>query len=257
MNQGHDVFIFSGELGSPVLKTWIETSMAGREKIRMKNDFVRIVSPETRLQIREWYEKRIWCFDSTTNDAEVILDRAVNVTRRFGVKIWVLDNLMTLDIGANNDSNLWQKQKEFIVKLVNLANNYNVLIVLVAHPRKTTELRRITAEDVSGSNDLGNLAQYILGVHRYTKAEKEGQKDSKGNYKRGFEPVKEDVEISIFKNRYTGKVDNWKEYFDYPSMRFYSNTQELYKRYKWNRDTSPIPTTDPNKHEDTPDWVGD
>jgi twinkle protein len=249
LNQGHDVFVFSGELSGPVIRQWIETTMAGRESITMKNEFVRIIEPKARTAMKEWYRSRVWLYDDRNNNsAEAILDKAVTLIRRFGVKVIILDNLMTIDIGSN-DNNLWQKQKEFAVKLANLAITYNVLIVLVAHPRKTgSEIRRIVADDVSGSNDIGNIAQYIVGVHRFSDKEKEGELNNKGEYKRGHEPIEFDVDVDIFKNRYTGKIGSASLYFDYPSYRFYRTPEELWKRYKWSKSLAPTPKNDPNKH---------
>ena len=252
LNQGHDVFVFSGEMGNPVLRNWIETTMAGRENITMKNEFVRVIPPTAKREMREWYKGRVWSFDDTDNKSDTILDRAMSVTRRFGVKVWIIDNLMTLDIASDD----WNAQKEFVVKLVNLAKTYGVLIVLVAHPRKTTEIRRLVADDVAGANSTGNMAHYILGVHRFTKKEKDGEREKSGKYKFGKEPVEEDASIDIFKNRYTGKIGEVKVFFDYPSYRFYQTPKELYKRFKWDTNPNPIPTKDPNKHSEQPDWVG-
>jgi hypothetical protein len=58
------------------------------------------------------------------------------------------------------------------------------------------------------------------------------------------------------KNRFTGKVGDALLNFSYPDYRFYSNLTELYKRYGWNKDTSPLPTKNP-KSENTPDWAKD
>jgi len=255
LEQGHDVFIFSGELGNPVLKNWIEIAMAGREKITMQDNFVHIIDKKAKGKIKDWYNNRLWVYDENTNSADAILDRAINVTRKYGVKTWIIDNLMTLDIGAS-DTNIWQKQKDFIVKLVGLAKLYNVLVVLVSHPRKVMVGAELTSDDISGSNDLGNLAQYICSVHRYSAKEKEGTLNGKGGYKPGYEPINYDVAVSILKNRYTGKLGTAKLYFDYPDYRFYSSVPELYKRYGWwdkkDKEAIPVPTKDPNIHENIP-----
>jgi 5S rRNA maturation endonuclease (ribonuclease M5)/archaellum biogenesis ATPase FlaH len=257
LDQGHDVFIFSGELGNPVLKSWIEIAMAGHENITMKNDFVHVIKAEAKAKIKEWYQNRLWVYDDNTNNSDAILDKAISVTRRYGVKTWILDNLMTLDIGAG-DANLWQKQKDFIVKLVGLAKLYNVLVVLVSHPRKTMVGEPLTSDDISGSNDLGNLAQYIVSVHRYTTKEREGTKNGKGGYKVGYEPVKYDACVTVLKNRYTGKLGKADLYFNYPDYRFYNTTEELFKRYHWDDgNENPVPTIDPNSHENVPESMRD
>ena len=124
------------------------------------------------------------------------------------------------------------KQKEFVVKLVNFARRYNVLVHLVAHPRKLETTRRLTKYDVSGSGDITNLAHYVLGIHRVSDKEKEPPKNNRGEYVKT--PIKHDCIIDLFKNRLTGIQD--KEmgvYFDVDSYRFYTSTEELHKKYNW------------------------
>ena len=247
LNQGMDCFIYSGEMGSSILKSWIELVMVGPEKIKMKDNFIHQIDPEARKQMASWYDERVWVYSEMDNKSEVILDKAINSTRKYGTKIWLLDNLMSIDIGAT-DSNLLQKQKEFIVRLTSLAKAYGVLIVLVVHPRKTMVGATITSDDIAGSSDIGNLAHYILSVHRYSPKEKEGERDTRGGYKKGKEPIPYDVRASILKNRITGKIGDCSLYFNYTSYRFYGNPKELYTRYKWDTRTDPIPTKDPDNH---------
>ena len=175
LESGEDVFIYSGELGTSVLKHWIETPLIGREHITMKNDFVRKFDEKEKQEMRDWYRGRIWAYDDLNNDIEQILNRAINITRKFGAKVWVIDNLMSLDIGITGDGNQWIKQKELVVKLVSLALTYGVLIVLVSHPRKagTSQFEvtnRLSADDVAGSGDIGNISHYIIvGSSLYAK----------------------------------------------------------------------------------------
>lgn len=255
LNQGHDIFVFSGELSPSVLKSWIELTMAGKEKVTMKDKFNRSMSQETKNQMRDWYKSRVWIYDDTDNSSDTVLNKAVTTTRKYGTKIWIIDNLMTLDL-KNGENNTLQKQKEFLAKLIQLSKLYNVLIVLVAHPRKLQSGVELSGDDVAGSGDMANLAQYIISVKRFGAKEKEGEKDNKGNYKNGKEPISEDVEVSILKNRYTGFTNSGKLYFDYPSYRFYGTNEELYKRYAWNKDTSPIPKEDISK-KNIPDFMRD
>ena len=252
MEQGEKVFIYSAELGTSVLKTWVETPLIGREYIELKDEFIRKFDSNALKEMRAWYKGKIFAYDSLDNDIEKVLNRAINATRKFGCKIWIIDNLMSLDIGSK-DADYLQKQKDLVVRLVSLALTYGVLIVLVGHPRKTANgqevMTRLTADDVSGSGDIGNMAHYILAVHRYSKKERAGEKDDrKGGYKVGKEPVPFDVVIDVLKNRYTGKVDECPMYFDYPSYRFYHKPKELWKRYSWNTCNTILRTDDPNNH---------
>jgi KaiC/GvpD/RAD55 family RecA-like ATPase/5S rRNA maturation endonuclease (ribonuclease M5) len=254
LHQGHDVFIFSSELGTPVLKSWIDLTMSGPAHVSMKNEFIHVISPDARKKMRAWYDGRIFVYDQTNNSIDEVLDRAIAVTRKFGTKIWILDNLSTLDIGAN-DQNLYEKQKDLIVRLNKLAITYGVFIVLVVHPRKLQAGQGLDNDAVGGSGSLTNLAQYVMSVKRLSKKEKRGEKDRYGQYKPGKEPILEDVEIEILKNRYTGKIDIARVFFDYKSYRFHSNVQELFKKYGWDKSTTPIPKEYPDEYNPLPDFM--
>jgi replicative DNA helicase len=236
LQQGYDSFIFSGELSAPVLKTWINVTMAGAENVEMKGKFIHVIKTSAKKKMEEWYDNRIWIYDDKkSNKAEDILDKAISVTRKYGTKIWILDNLLVMDIGSK-DTDVYEKQKDFMTKLIGLADLYNVLIALVIHPRKSQNGIEIGADDVGGSGALTNLPQYVLTTKRFNEKEKQGIKDGKGNYKKGSEPIEEDVAITVLKNRYVGKIGEIRLYFDYRSRRFFTNTKNLNKRYKWDND---------------------
>lgn len=258
LSQGYDTFVYSGELAPPILKSWIELTMAGPEHVKMKegSKFIHIIEKDSKLKMREWYANRIWTYNKKENTSQDILDMAVATIRKYGVKTIIIDNLSTVDLGAN-DHNLNEKQKLFMVDLVRLAALYNVLIILVAHPRKLQNGAELVSDDVGGSGALTNLAQYVLSVKRFSKKEKEGTKDTKGNFKKGMEPIDEDVEVNIMKNRHTGRIDTARFYFDYNSYRFWSNTKELYRRFEWDRDNkNALPTKNP-RNDLPPEMRGD
>jgi twinkle protein len=259
LNQGMDVFVYSAEMGRPILKSWIELVMAGRDNVELINNTVHRINFDAKKNMREWYKGRVFVYDNDKDlSADSILDRLETVIRRNGVKVAILDNLLTIDLPVLPGSDIWQEQKKFMVRLINFASKYNVFIVLVAHPKKTAEFRRLTSDDVGGPGALTNLAHLVLSIHRYTKKEKEGTKDQKGKYKSGMEPQKYDCVIDLFKNRITGHANKEiNQYFDYLSYRFYSTPEELWKRYKWDKRVDPLPRHDPNKHESLPDWAND
>jgi len=247
LEQGYDTFVFSGEIKASILKSWIEINMLGREHVTMIDEFNRKVNPNAKKKMREWYDKRIWIYDTSSNKEAEVFEKAIAVTRKYGVKVWVLDNLSILDLDEG-DNNELRKQKEFIVKCVNYAALYDVLIVLVVHPRKTAiHQKDLVADDVGGTGALTNLAQYVLTVHRFTDEEKKGTPSGRigGGFKKGCEPIEFDVSIEVLKNRYTGKLGKAFLYFSYPDYRFFSTLKELYKRLKWNTDNTPLPTVDP------------
>lgn len=95
-----------------------------------------------------------------------------------GVTVFFLDNLMTLTCEIETQK-LNSIQTELTNALVQFCKNYNVTVVLVAHPNKSSELD-IQNKDVSGSFNVVNLASVVITVRRATaeemqKAEAGGQ----------------------------------------------------------------------------------
>lgn len=247
VQQGYDVFVFSGELPAPILRNWVETNMIGREHITMKDGHVRVFNPEQRKLMQNWYSGKVLVYDDDYNTtATALLNKMEELARKCGTKVFLIDNLMMIDLECNEESRL-QAEKEFVNKLIFFAKKYNVLVFLVAHPRKTGEIR-VTKEDIAGSGNIVNLAHMVFSVHRYTAKEKEGETNTRNQYTKGKEPIPEDSCVEVLKNRITGILPLVKLYFDYPSYRFYKKPSELWFRYGWNKDTSPIRTDDPNPH---------
>lgn len=250
VQQGYDVFVFSGELPAPILRNWVETNMIGRDYITMKDGHVRIFNAEKRKLLQNWYSGRVLVYDDDYNTTSTaLLNKMEELARKCGTKVFLIDNLMMIDLECSEEGRL-QAEKEFVNKLIFFAKKYNVLVFLVAHPRKTGEIR-VTKEDIAGSGNIVNLAHMVFSVHRYTDKEKEGEMNLRGDYIKGKEPIKEDSCIEVLKNRITGVLPLVKLYFDYPSYRFYKNPSELWFRYNWNKDTSPLRTDDPNNHGET------
>lgn len=249
LDQGYDVFVYSGELPAPVLKNWVETNMIGRENLEMSDGgHVRHFNPTASKKMREWYSGRVMTYDdSSGTTASALLHKMEEMARKFGTKVFLIDNLMMVDLECDEQSRL-QAEKDFIKDLINFAKKFNVIVFLVAHPRKTGEIR-VTKDDISGSSNIVNLAHMVFSVHRYTDSEKEGEMNDRGNYRRGKEPINFDSVVEVLKNRITGLVPKIDLYFDYASYRFYRTPEEVYHRYKWDDNLAPIPKTDPNEHK--------
>ena len=223
LSQGYDVFAFAGELTKPQLKSWLEWNFAGRKNITIVDNYIKKVIPTAKKLIVDWYKGRIFLYDNDIDyTVTSILMKMEELARRKGVKVFVIDNLMMVDLECSSDT-IWQKQKEFTIKLVNFANKYNALVFLIAHPRKVEAIRRLNKLEISGSGDITNLSSYVLAIHRYTKEERK-----KTDY---------DCVIDLFKNRITGTQDKSLDvYFDTMSYRFYTDERHLDRKYGWERE---------------------
>ena len=251
VQQGYDVFVFSGELPPAILRNWVEVNMIGRDFITMKDGHLRVFDAEQRRLMQNWYSGRILVYDDDYNTtATALLNKMEELARKCGTKVFVLDNLMMVDLECSEEGRL-QAEKDFVNKLIYFAKKYNVLVFLVAHPRKTGEIR-VTKEDIAGSGNIVNLAHMVFSVHRYTDSERRGKTNSRNEYIKGEEPIRYESCIEVLKNRITGSLPLVNLYFDYPSYRFYDTPKELYFRYGWDKRDErlfPIPTTDPNRHD--------
>lgn len=255
IEQGYGVTIFSGELTPSILRGWIEINMAGREHTTLKQDkengnFIRVISKDNKEKIKNWYRNKIHVLKDDDNNIDTVLARAEQTVRVNGDKVVILDNMATLAIG-DNDTNTYSKQTEMMNKLKAFAGKFNVLIVLVVHPRKPQNGN--TAEgaggyEMGGSSAIYNLCHYNFSIRRISDKEKEGTKDKRnGGWK--VKPNPYDSEIRCHKNRLMGTIGAVGLYFDY-SYRFYRTPAELWYRFGWDKDnTNPIPNHDPNEHE--------
>ena len=99
-----------------------------------------------------------------------VLELALSAVRRKGVKIVVIDPYNRLESGQGMMSET-QYISNVLDKLTNFAVQNDVLVILMAHPRKVTEtdgsIRVPTLYDINGSANFYNKADFGIIVHRY------------------------------------------------------------------------------------------
>lgn len=121
------------------------------------------------------------CFIASVIDIEGIEEMA-----KQDYKVFLIDNLMTL---SQFSDDLYMAQSRTVKKLKEIALKYNCLILLVCHPNKTKEFKNgenLTIESISGSSNIGNLANLIMALNR---GEKNNQRV-----------------LEVLKNRKTGQL---------------------------------------------------
>ena len=102
-----------------------------------------------------------------------VLQRARQLVARRGVRIVVIDPLNRLETDEKETSMTeLQLISDRLNRMVRFAAQHRVLFILVAHPRKVNranlngEKRRVEMNDINGSADFGNKADYCLIVDR-------------------------------------------------------------------------------------------
>jgi RecA-family ATPase len=91
-------------------------------------------------------------------------------------------------------SDLNRQQTAFVRKLTKIAKQFNVLVFLVAHPKKNqTGKYNFSNDDVAGSSNITNLVDVVL---RYDEP----------SWKSDDEEEHPERVLQVFKNRLTGKL---------------------------------------------------
>lgn len=238
LDQGRNCWMFSRELPAWMTKNWFNYIFAGRRNIKeyKTNNGTEYfkVSPEAKRKINEFYRGRWFVYrDDHNNKLELLIDSMTDVARKYGVKLFLLDNLMTIDIGGTESDEL-RKQTEAINKLIQFATTYNVAVILVAHPRKLEKgATEVGMYDISGTSNIANLAHRTIGLKRVSQKEKKGEPKRNG---KGWEtpPCKYDMMFSIIKDRLRGRSNfHYGLYYDIPTRRFFSTPEEFGHNYKW------------------------
>ena len=241
LDQGRNCWLFSKELPEAMTKNWFNYILAGGHNIdEFHTDTGAVyykVSQEAKGKINEYYKGRWFVYrDSYSNKLDDLISSMTDVVRRYNVKLLLLDNLMTIDLGAN-DTNELQKQTDCINKLIQFSIKYNVATILVAHPRKLMNTSDVGIYDISGTSNIVNLAHRTIGLRRITPQEKEGVMKQNGM---GWHtpPCKYDVMLTVIKDRIRGRSNlACGMHYDIKSRRFFTSPEEFNFQYKWDNNT--------------------
>ena len=230
IDENHPVFLFSKEMPERMSANWFNYILAGRrnliEKVSPDGEKYYVVSSEAKKQIRNYYNQRLYIYrDSEPNDIDHVLLSMEECVRKYGVKLLVIDNLMMLDLSCTEEEKN-TAQTTLINTLIKFAAKFNVAVVLIAHPKKTNDMRSdIEMYDIAGSSNIINLAMRSIGLRRVSKKEQEDPDNKFGKY---------NVILTIMKDRLLGKADiQIGLYYDIQSRRFFTNYEEFDYQYRW------------------------
>ena len=214
--QGYKTFLFSGELISGNVKYWLLQTLANEDQFAeytaKDGHKYKKVTIQSKEKIVNDMKDRFFLYDSDDYRIEAIIEKMTVLAKRYGVRVFVIDNLMTVESSLKDK---YEAETDIVKKLKNFAKKYNALVHLVAHPRKSMN-DEIEKDDVAGSANITNLADYVTTISR--------AKD---------EEVEYDAILKILKNRHTGVNVGKKLMFDIDRKRFFSSEtgKELNKRY--------------------------
>ena len=226
VNQGLDAFCYSGELPDWSFQEWFDRQCAGREYINVLTSelgFDNYLIDAAALElIHDWYDEHCYIYDnavieSADTENETILETLETAIKQYGCKMLLIDNLMTA-IEDDLASDLYRQQTAFVRALTKLAKQYNVIIILVVHPRKSNGYS-FSNDSVAGSSNITNLADVVMNYAL--------PKDD--------DELKPDRILQVSKNRLTGKVNfgGIPLWYDVPSKRILEARGMNRTKYGW------------------------
>ena len=225
LDNGYCGMAYSGELPNSMFKSWFNLQAAGPRHLfeyqDRYGDTGYAVSKTNKQLIDNWHRGRMFMYDNKVingDEREGLLDIIEGVIMRNGVRVVLLDNLMTgIDLEVAYGSDKYERQSQFVKKLTRLALTHNVLIILIAHKRKNN-FSQDENDEVSGSGDISNLATVVIS---YGKDKEIGEVERM---------------LTCSKNRLFGKTNTkgWITKFDEKSKRIYGNGDNVNREYGWN-----------------------
>ena len=217
IEQDNAVFVYSGELPNYHFKNWLDLQIAGGNHIcAVRNEYVDeefYLTDGCVKKINAWYYDKAFIFDNSAvsdDEYEGLIKVMVDAICRYDIKLVCIDNLMTAMDGDPN-TDIYRQQSAFVKKLEKLAQQYDVAIILVAHPKKTNAA--FDNDTVSGSSDITNAVSFVF------------------NYQRADEGDECNSYLMVTKNRMNGKLmtgDNAIPlYYSEKSKRISANPNEV------------------------------
>lgn len=223
LSQCYKVFAYSPELTNSNLKSWLYPTLANEEHFiekSFKGHKYKTLGNIGVKYIDKWIKDKLFIYtdDSlTTDEDQLLLD--MNKMANQGVKVFIIDNLMKIDL-KDSYKNEYMAQKIFVNKLKNFARKYGAIVHLVAHPRKPQQGNsKVTKFDVAGTGDITNLADYAIAIKKNSEKEKKNDSTLKDAY------------VEVLKDRMRGYEFGVDLNFCKYRRRFYTDNYELNKDY--------------------------
>ena len=120
----------------------------------------------------DWLRQHVFHITDESSQIEDILATAAQLVSREGIRLLLLDPFNYIDLPVISGANDTQKISHVLRSIVEFAHTYDVLVMLVAHPKKPQEVRRKgevdmpSLYDIAGSADFYNKCDYGLIVQR-------------------------------------------------------------------------------------------
>ena len=216
VQQNRAVCAYSGELPAAQFKRSVAQQIAGPGNLRKVPDPVTgrfEYEPADMGPIDRWLDGKFFLTDirqATAHDEDYIISLFEYAARRYGCSVFLVDNIMTTQLKGEKELGHLGAQKEFVRRLCAFAKGRDVHVHMVAHPRKAGD-KALSADDIAGANEIGNLADKLFSVERQESG----------------------TLVRILKDRQTGSRAKIELDFEERSRRFYDRGGSPNKKYSW------------------------
>lgn len=231
IEDGQKVMVYSGEANGSILKGSLLRPIAGKNHVLEWENPGRpngyTITKEAKHRIEEYYSDKLWYYedeDEMLTPSSDVLENMEYAYKRYGITTIVLDNLMTLSCASSSEDDKYSSQIKFVMALKRFTRKFPVNVFLIAHARKLqVGVKDIGMDDIAGASEIIKLADRGFSITVLTDDEE------------GYNSM-----ITVIKDRQTGKLDTRvKLYFDYKTLRMFSNINEFNRQYKWEEGFNP------------------
>ena len=199
------IFYFSGEQTASEFKNFLYVGMCTKEQLDFVKDSYnsRIYDVKPKQQVLNYLNQLhandfvVYNNDVIQNDIEQMIKTMKKAFNK-GIRIFFIDNFMQLD-----NSEKLEEQTKIVEMFKRFAMKNNVIVCLVAHPRKTQFMKsRLTIFDIAGTQNIANKSANICTIMRTDLlGEVDYAEVKKGLSSNGYDIEKCDAAIEVLKTK--------------------------------------------------------
>lgn len=208
IDQGERIFFFNGEQTKEDFKNnlyiqCVENKYLTKRQYRNSCIEDTFVLPEKAVELEKTYGNKIYVYNNEINkDINTLLYAMEELRRTQKIRVFFLDNFMQIETKRENT---YQEQAEIMEKIRTFAVNNKVHVHLVAHPKKTERFQvRLSLYDIAGSSNMVNKAYNIISIIRLDNIKKDNKELKKLQEElitEGYDIQKVDSVLDILKTK--------------------------------------------------------
>ena len=233
--QGLKCALFSGEMIDKQVLKWLTLQAAGKNHVHgTQYEMVYYPNDEAAVAVSQWLDQYVYVYNNDCGNQFQMLELELEkIVREKELDLVLIDNLMALDI-EQLDRDMYARQTKFVKALKRMAQELNIHVLFVAHPRKSQGYLRM--DDISGSGDLSNAADNVFIIHRVDEDYKKATQQF-FQWKATNPLYQADNVIEICKDRDLGNRDVYVPLYFEPETKRLKNDRAEYVVYGWEEES--------------------